>query len=66
MNINNKSQFLRTMFIAKYGSLALYDIGLDKRLIIDHEQIQFDKNACLEFIVNPKEPDSSLLYHEYF
>ena len=41
--IKNKSQVSKTMFLAKYGSLALYDVDLEKRFIIDHEQLQFDK-----------------------
>ena len=42
-NIKNKSQLSRTMFLAKYGSLDLYDEDLEKLFIIDHEQLQYDK-----------------------
>ena len=31
------------MFIAKYGSLDLYDEDLEERFIIDHKQLQSDK-----------------------
>ena len=61
-----KRQLLHTMFIAKYGSMVLYDIDLEIIFIIDHEKLQFDKNTGLKFIVNPEEPDASLLDHEYF
>ena len=44
INIKNKSQLSCTMFLAKYFSLALYDEDLEKIFIIDHEQLQFDKN----------------------
>ena len=66
ININNKSQWSRTTFLANCGSLALYDKDKEKRFIIDHEQLQFDKNDGWKLISNPEEPDDSLLYHEYF
>ena len=43
MHIKNKSQVSKTMFLEKYGSLSLYDEDLEKRFIIDHEQLEFDK-----------------------
>ena len=43
LHINNKSQVSKAMFLAKYGSLALYNEDLKKRFIIDHERIKFDK-----------------------
>ena len=42
-NTKNKIQLLRTMFMEKYGRLALYDGDVKKRLIIDHEELQFEK-----------------------
>ena len=54
------------MFLAKYDTLALYDIDMGKISIIDHEQLPFDKNSGWALIGNPEEPDSSLLDHEYF
>ena len=39
MNIKNKSQVSKTIFLAKYGSLAIYDEDLEKRFIIAHEQL---------------------------
>ena len=44
LNIKNKSQLYRTMFLEKYGSLDLYDEDLEKIFIIDHKQLQFGKN----------------------
>ena len=38
-HIKNKSQVSKTMFLAKYGSLALYDEDPEKIFIIDHEQL---------------------------
>ena len=42
-NINNKIKVSKSMFLAKYGSMALNDEDLKKIFIIDHEQLQFDK-----------------------
>ena len=53
------------MFLAKYGSIDLYDIYLERRFIIDHEQLQFDRNTGWTLIGNTEEPDGSLLDHEY-
>ena len=33
------------MFLAKYGSLDLYEEYMEKIFIIYHEQLQFDKNC---------------------
>ena len=38
-NIKNKSQLSYTMFLAKYDILDIYDEDLEKRFIIDHEQL---------------------------
>ena len=43
------------MFLAKYGSLAIYDEDPEKRFIIDHKQLQSVKNLAgiyLEFHIN--------------
>ena len=42
------------MFIEKYGSLALYDEDMEKRVIIDHNQLQFDKTNGWSLIGIPK------------
>ena len=52
LNIKNKRQLSRTTFLAKYGSLALYDIYTEKILFIDHKQLQFDKNSVWTLICN--------------
>ena len=54
------------MFFAKYGSLALYDEDLEKLFIIDHKQLQFDKNDGWTLIGIPEKPDGTLVDHEYF
>ena len=36
LNIKSKIQLSCTMFLEKYGSLALYDEDMDKIFIIDH------------------------------
>ena len=43
MHIKNKSQVSKTMFLEKYGSLALNDEDLEKIFIIDYEQLEFDE-----------------------
>ena len=42
-HIKNKSQVSKTMSLAKYGSLDLYDEDLGKIFIIDHKKLEFDK-----------------------
>ena len=54
LNIKNKSQLLRTVFLKKYGSMDLYYTYLGKRFIIDHEKLQFDKNTGWKLIGNPE------------
>ena len=56
-NINNKSQVSKAMFLAKYGSLAIYDEDLKKRFIIDHEILEFNINSGLNLIVITEKPD---------
>ena len=41
-HINNKSQVSKSMFLAKYGSLALYDEDLKEIFIIDPEKLRDD------------------------
>ena len=65
MHIKNKSQVSKTMFLAKYVSLALYDEDLEKRFIIDHEQLEFDKTDVWNLIGIPEKEDGSLSDHEY-
>ena len=43
LNINNKTQLSCTMSLTKYSSLVLYYEYLEKRFIIDHEQLKFDQ-----------------------
>ena len=53
------------MFLAKYGSLALYDEDLEKRFIIDHEQLKFDKTDGWTLIEIPEKEDGAFSDHEY-
>ena len=41
------------MFIAKYGSLAIYDEVVFKKIIIDNEGLQFDKSDGWDLIGIP-------------
>ena len=54
------------MFLAKYGSLDLYDEDLEKRFIIDHEQLEFNTNAGWNLIGMPDKPDRTFYYYYYF
>ena len=54
------------MFPAKYGSLALYDVDMEKRFIIDHEQLKFDKTDGWNLIGIPEKEYGTLSDHEYF
>ena len=66
LHIKNKSQLLCTVFLEKYGSLALYEEDPEKIFIIDHEQLQFDKNSGWTLIGITDKPDGNLLDNEYF
>ena len=57
---------IKAIFIAKYVSLALYDVDLEKLFIIDHEQLQFDKTDGLTLIGLPEKEYGTLSDHEYF
>ena len=50
----------------KYGSLDLYDEDLVKMFLVDHEQLQFDKNTGWNLIGIHEKPDGSLSDNEYF
>ena len=65
-HINNKIQVSKAMFLAKYGSLALYYEDLEKRFIIDHKQLEFDKTGEWTLIGIPEKEEGSLSDHEYF
>ena len=39
---------------------------MEKRLIIDNEELQFDKKYDWKLIRIPEKPDGSLLHHDYF
>ena len=54
------------MFLAKYVSLDLYGEDMEKRFIIDHEKLEFDKTDGWTIIGIPKKEDGSLSNHEYF
>ena len=54
------------MFMEKYDSLALYDEGLKKRLIIEKEELQFDKNDGWTLIVIIDEPNGLMSNHDNF
>ena len=62
----NKSQVPKAMFLAKYGSLAPYDEDTEKRFIIDHEKLQYDKTYGWTLIGIPEKEYGSLFDHDYF
>ena len=53
------------MFLAKYSSLALCDEDM-KKIIIDHEQLEFDKTDGWTLIGIPEKEDGTLSDHEFF
>ena len=54
------------MFLAKYGSMELYDEDLKTIFIIYHEQLQFDKTYGWTLIGIPDKEDGTLSDHDYF
>ena len=65
-HINNNSQLSKATFLAKYGSLALYDENMEKRFIIDHKKLQSDKTDGWTLIGIPEKEDGTLSDHDYF
>ena len=53
------------MFLAKYGSLAIYDEDTEKIFIIDHAKLELNKNAGWTLIGIPEKPDGNLSDYEY-
>ena len=65
-NSNEKyEQRSHTCFLGKYGGLSLYDIDIERRYIIDYEDITFVKKYGYVLIVNPENPDGTSTDHEY-
>ena len=54
------------MFLAKYGSLDLYDEDSEKIFTIDHEKLKLYKTDGLNLIGIPEKEDGSLSDNEYF
>ena len=54
------------VFLATYGSMSLYVEDLEKRFIIEHEQLKFDKNDGWTLIEISEKPDWTFSDHEYY
>ena len=54
------------MFLEKYVSLAPYYEDVKRIFVIDHEELQFDKNDGCTLIVLPDEPNGLMSDHKYF
>ena len=54
------------MFLAKYGSLAIYDYDPKKIFIIDDKQLEINKNPGCALIGIPDKLDGNFSDHEYF
>ena len=54
------------MFLARYGSLDLYDEDLEKIFIIDHEILECNKTYGWTLIGIPEKQDGTLSDHECF
>ena len=52
------------MFLEKYGSLALYYEDLKKIFIIDHKQLELNKDAGWNLFGIPEKPDRTLPEHD--
>ena len=58
-------QRYQTRFLAKYGGISLYDIGMEKIYYIDDKENHFLKGDGYALIGNPDFPDGSSTDHEY-
>ena len=65
-NIKNKIQLSCTIFLAKYGSLAIHDEDMEKRFIIDQKKLKFDKNSGWNLIGIPDKPDVTFSDNDTF
>ena len=54
------------MFIAKYVSLNIYDEDVEKRFVIDHEELKFDKNYGWNLFGIYDQPNGLMFDHDYF
>ena len=54
------------MFLANYGSLALYADNMEKIFIIDHKQLKFDKKGGWDLFGIVNKSDGTLYDHETF
>ena len=54
------------MLLEEYGSLDMYDKDMEKMFIIDHEQLQFDKNAGWSLIGISNKPDGFCMFMRHF
>ena len=54
------------MFLSKYFSLVLYGEYVKKIFIIDHEELQFDKNVGWTLLGINNEPNGLMSDHDYF
>ena len=52
------------MFLAKYGSLALYNEDMKKRFIIDHKILEFNKTDWWTLTAIPDKEYGTLSDHE--
>ena len=64
--IKNKIQVSKSMFLAKYGSLALYDEYMKNIFTIDHKQLQYDKTDGWTLIGIPGKEYGKFSDHDYF
>ena len=65
-SMNKYDQISLTRFLAKYGVLYIYNIGMENRNSIDDKDIHFVKGDRYALIGNPYLPDGTSTDHEYF
>ena len=59
-------QRTRTLFLAKYRGLSIYDINMEKRCFIGDKVIHVVKGDRYALIGKPYHPDGTSTDHEYF
>ena len=64
--MNKYYQRYRTLFLAKYGGLYIFDIDTEKRYFIDDKGIHFVEGYGYALIGNLDHPDVTSTDHEYF
>ena len=61
-----RAKYQKPCFFAKYGNLDLYDEDLEKKIIIEHKLLEFNRTDEWNLIEIPEKEDENVSDQEYF